>query len=130
KTVVSNVSLSIPKGKITSFIGPNGAGKSTLVSMMSRLIQKDEGEILIDGKEISAYKSDELAKKLSILKQTNHLNIRLTVRDLVGFGRFPYSRGRLTKHDQEIVEQSMAYMELSDLQDQYLDQLSGGQRQR
>lgn len=79
KTVVSNVSLSIPKGKITSFIGPNGAGKSTLVSMMSRLIQKDEGEILIDGKEISAYKSDELAKKLSILKQTNHLNIRLTV---------------------------------------------------
>ena len=130
KRVVNDVSLSIPKGKITSFIGPNGAGKSTLVSMMSRLIHKDEGEIWIDGKEISEYKSNDLAKKLSILKQTNHLNIRLTVRDLVSFGRFPYSQGRLNKQDQEIIEQSMAYMELEDMQDDYLDQLSGGQRQR
>lgn len=130
KTVVDNVSLTIPKGKITSFIGPNGAGKSTLVSMMSRLLSKDQGEVYIDGKEISEYKSNELAKKLSVLKQTNHLNIRLTVRDLVGFGRFPYSQGRLTKEDQAIIDQSLAYMELEDLADRYLDQLSGGQRQR
>src|SRR5690606_3012581 len=71
-----------------------------------------------------------LAKKLSVLKQTNHLNIRLSVHDLVGFGRFPYSQGRLTKEDEQIIEQSLAYMELEDLQHQYLDQLSGGQRQR
>ena len=130
KTVVDNVSLTIPKGKITSFIGPNGAGKSTLVSMMSRLISKDSGEIYIDGKEIGQYKSNELAKKLSVLKQTNHLNIRLTVRDLVSFGRFPYSQGRLTKEDHEVIDQSLAYMELEDMQHQYLDELSGGQRQR
>lgn len=130
KPVVNNVSLTIPRGKITSFIGPNGAGKSTLVSMMSRLLSKDKGEIYIDGQEISQYKSNDLAKKLSILKQTNHLNIRLSVRDLVGFGRFPYSQGRLTKEDEQVIEQSLAYMELEDLQHQYLDQLSGGQRQR
>ena len=130
KTVVDNVSFTIPKGKITSFIGPNGAGKSTLVSMMSRLISKDSGEIYIDGKEIGQYKSNELAKKLSVLKQTNHLNIRLTVRDLVSFGRFPYSQGRLTKEDHEVIDQSLAYMELEDMQHQYLDELSGGQRQR
>jgi len=130
KTVVDNVSLTIPKGKITSFIGPNGAGKSTLVSMMSRLLSKDQGEIHIDGMEIGEYKSHDLAKKLSILKQTNHLNIRLSVRDLVSFGRFPYSQGRLTKEDQDAIEQSLAYMELESMQHQYLDQLSGGQRQR
>lgn len=130
KAVVNDVSLTIPRGKITSFIGPNGAGKSTLVSMMSRLLSKDKGEIYIDGQEISQYKSNDLAKKLSILKQTNHLNIRLSVRDLVGFGRFPYSQGRLSKEDEQVIEQSLAYMELEELQHQYLDQLSGGQRQR
>lgn len=63
KFVVKGVSLKIPKQKITAFIGPNGAGKSTLLSMISRLIKKDEGEILIDGKEIGACKSNDLAKK-------------------------------------------------------------------
>jgi len=129
KNVVDNVSVEIAKGKITSFIGPNGAGKSTLLSMMSRLIAKDAGEIWIDGQEISRWKSNELAKRISILKQSNHINIRLTVRELVSFGRFPYSQGRLTREDWTHVEQAIQYMELGEIQDKYLDQLSGGQKQ-
>ncbi|MDH5162938.1 ABC transporter ATP-binding protein [Heyndrickxia oleronia] len=130
KSVVENVSLNIEKGKITSFIGPNGAGKSTLLSMMSRLISRDSGEILIDGKDISKCKSNLLAKKMSILKQSNHINIRLTVRELVSFGRFPYSQGKLTKEDWVYVDEAIAYMELEDIQHKFLDQLSGGQQQR
>lgn len=130
KTVVDNVSITIPTGKLTSFIGPNGAGKSTLLSIMSRLIDKDRGEVKIEGKEISRYKTDELARKISILKQSNHIAIRLTVKELVSFGRFPYSRGRLTREDWEHVKKAIRYMELEDLQDRYLDELSGGQRQR
>ncbi|MEC1373170.1 ABC transporter ATP-binding protein [Heyndrickxia oleronia] len=130
KSVVENVSLNIEKGKITSFIGPNGAGKSTLLSMMSRLISRDSGEILIDGQDISKCKSNLLAKKMSILKQSNHINIRLTVRELVSFGRFPYSQGKLTKEDWVYVDESIAYMELEDIQHKFLDQLSGGQQQR
>ena len=130
KNVVDNVSITIPTGKLTSLIGPNGAGKSTLLSIMSRLIDKDRGEVRIEGKEISQYKSDELAKKISILKQSNHIAIRLTVKELVSFGRFPYSRGRLTREDWEYVKEAIRYMELEDLQDCYLDELSGGQRQR
>lgn len=130
KYVVRDVSLKIGKGKITSFIGPNGAGKSTVLSIMSRLISKDAGEILIDGKEISQWKSNDLATKISILKQSNHINIRLTVRELVSFGRFPYSKGNLTKEDWEYVDEAITYMELTDMQHKYLDQLSGGQRQR
>lgn len=130
KTVVDNVSITIPTGKLTSFIGPNGAGKSTLLSIMSRLIDKDRGEVKIEGKEISRYKNDELARKISILKQSNHIAIRLTVKELVSFGRFPYSRGRLTREDWEHVKKAIRYMELEDLQDRYLDELSGGQRQR
>ncbi|WP_148358301.1 iron ABC transporter ATP-binding protein [Peribacillus simplex] len=130
KTVVEDVSIEIMKGKITSFIGPNGAGKSTVLSMISRLITRDSGEVLIDGKDMGKFKSNELAKKIAILKQANHINIRLTIRELVAFGRFPYSQGKLTKEDWEYVDEAIEYMELADMQDKFLDQLSGGQQQR
>ncbi|MDQ0246040.1 iron complex transport system ATP-binding protein [Bacillus fengqiuensis] len=130
KKVIDNVSVNIVKGKITSFIGPNGAGKSTLLSMISRLLAKDEGNIFIDGKEIGQCKSNDLAKKIAILKQSNHINIRLTIRELVSFGRFPYSQGNLTKEDWKYIDEAIAYMELEDIQHKYLDQLSGGQKQR
>ncbi|MGP4040628.1 iron ABC transporter ATP-binding protein [Gracilibacillus sp. D59] len=128
--VVDQVSVSVPKGKITSFIGPNGAGKSTLLSIVSRLITKDSGEVRIDDQEISSVKSNTLAKKIAILKQSNHLNVRLTVKELVSFGRFPYSQGRLTKEDRKFINDAIDYMELNDMQDKFLDQLSGGQKQR
>ncbi|MBM7646758.1 iron complex transport system ATP-binding protein [Scopulibacillus daqui] len=130
KNVVEDVSLKIEKGAITSFIGPNGAGKSTVLSIVARLIKKDSGEVYIDGKELIEWKSNELAKKVAILKQSNHINLRLTIRELVSFGRFPYSQGRLTKDDWEHVDQAIRYMALEDIQDKYLDQLSGGQQQR
>ncbi len=130
RKVVDRASVQLAKGKITSFIGPNGAGKSTLLSIVSRLIAKDEGEVRIEGKEIGEWKSNELAKKISILKQSNHVNLRLTVRELVSFGRFPYSQGRLTKEDQAFVDEAIRYMDLEDLQHKHLDELSGGQNQR
>src|SRR5690625_3465338 len=130
KKVIEDVSLNIEKGAITSFIGPNGAGKSTLISMISRLIAKDSGEITIDGKNIAKADSNDLSKKISILKQSNAVNLKLTVRELVSFGRFPYSKGRLKKKDWNKVEEAIDYMELREMQDKYLDELSGGQRQR
>ena len=130
KTVLEKTSLSIQKGRLTSFIGPNGAGKSTLLSIMSRLIKTDSGEITVDGQEIGACKSNDLAKKISILKQTNQINIRLTIKDLVSFGRFPYSQGKLTDEDWVHINQALSYMKLDELKDKYLDQLSGGQCQR
>ncbi|MEJ8777081.1 iron ABC transporter ATP-binding protein [Pseudogracilibacillus sp. ICA-222130] len=130
KKVIDDVSLTIPKGKITSFIGPNGAGKSTLISMVSRLIAKDEGIITIDGEDISKSKDSELARKISILKQSNSMNVKLTVRELISFGRFPYSKGNLKREDWKKVDEAIAYMELADIQHKFLDELSGGQRQR
>ncbi|TWM28275.1 putative siderophore transport system ATP-binding protein YusV [Bacillus paralicheniformis] len=130
QTVVHPTTLTIQKEMITSFIGPNGAGKSTLLSIISRLIGMDAGKVLIDGKEISAYKSNDLAKKISILKQSNQINIRLTVRELVSFGRFPYSQGRLSKEDWAYVDEAIDYMKLREIEHKHLDQLSGGQCQR
>jgi len=130
KAVVNQVSIDIVPGTITSFIGPNGAGKSTLLSMVSRLMNADTGEVLLDKQNIKKIKSGDLSKKISILKQSNFMNVRLTVKELVGFGRFPYSKGRLTDLDHEKVNEALKYMDLLDLEDSYLDELSGGQRQR
>lgn len=130
KTVLDDISVDIQKGTITSFIGPNGAGKSTLISLVSRLIAEDDGQIKVGGENIKEVKSEELAKKLSILKQSNAINMKLTVRELVSFGRFPYSKGRLKSDDWAKVEEAIDYMELRDMQHKYLDELSGGQRQR
>ncbi|WP_047980991.1 iron ABC transporter ATP-binding protein [Ornithinibacillus contaminans] len=130
KKVVDDVTLTIEKGTMTSFIGPNGAGKSTLISIITRLITKDEGNVEIDGQDVLATNSNELAKKISVLKQSNSINLKLTVRELVSFGRFPYSQGKLTKEDETKIDEAIDYMELGSMQDKFLDELSGGQRQR
>ncbi len=86
KRVVEDVTVDIQPGQITSFIGPNGAGKSTLLSMVSRLLDADTGEVLVDKNNVKGMKSGEFSKKVSILKQSNYMNVRLTVRELVSFG--------------------------------------------
>ena len=130
KFVVDDVSFNINKGKITSFIGPNGAGKSTVLSMISRIMSKDEGEVIIDGVPLEKWNDKELAKKVAILRQSNNINVRITIRELVSFGRFPHNEGRLTKEDDKYIDDAIEYMQLKDIENRYLDELSGGQRQR
>ena len=130
KAVVDEVSFEIPKGKVISLIGPNGAGKSTVMGVISRLIARDGGRVSFEGNDISRWKSKELAKRLAILTQSNNIQMKLTVEELVAFGRFPYSGGRLTEEDKRIVEQAITYMELNEFRDRFIDELSGGQRQR
>ncbi|MGO1590964.1 MAG: iron ABC transporter ATP-binding protein [Ancrocorticia sp.] len=127
---IGPVDLEIPQGGITALVGPNGAGKSTLLTMIGRLLGMDSGTIDVAGYDIASTKSRDLAKILSILRQENHFVTRLTVRQLVGFGRFPYSQGRLTAEDERIVSQAIDFLDLTELEGRYLDQLSGGQRQR
>ncbi|WP_205619450.1 ABC transporter ATP-binding protein [Ferrimonas senticii] len=130
KKVVSDVSFELPKGKLISFIGPNGAGKSTVLHMIARLLDRDSGRVEVDGIELGDWNSTELAKRLSILTQHNNVTMKLTVRELVAFGRFPHCGGKLTEDDKMMVEQAISYMELHDFADRHIDALSGGQRQR
>ena len=100
------------------------------MGMISRLILKDEGEIDFYDLDISKWNSKELAKKLAILTQANNIQMKLTVYELVAFGRFPYSKGKLNELDKEKIQDAIDYMELNDIKNQYIDELSGGQRQR
>lgn len=124
------MSLEIPAGGVTALVGPNGAGKSTLLTMIGRLLDIDEGTIRIGSYDVSSTKSKDLAHIVSILRQENHFITRLTVRQLVGFGRFPHSQGRLTRDDEQIISRYIDFLGLTELEGRYLDQLSGGQRQR
>lgn len=130
EVAIGPVSVEIPAGGITALVGPNGAGKSTILTMIGRLLDIDRGRIDVAGHDVVNSPSKAIAKILSILRQENHFVTRLTVRQLVGFGRFPYSRGRLTAKDERYISEAIDFLDLTELENRYLDQLSGGQRQR
>lgn len=130
KKVVENISLDIEKGKLMSLIGPNGAGKSTVISMVTRLMDKNSGDVLLEGENLFTKPDNELAKKISILKQSNNLDLNITVRELISFGRYPYCKGRLRPEDDEKIDEAIKYMGLYEFEDRMIDELSGGQRQR
>ena len=126
---IGPVNVEISSG-LTALVGPNGAGKSTLLTMIGRLLEADSGTVTIDGRDIATMPSREVSTMLAILRQDNHFVTRLTVRQLVAFGRFPYSRGRLTVRDERIVSEAIDFVNLTPLENRFLDELSGGQRQR
>ncbi|MDZ8202033.1 ATP-binding cassette domain-containing protein [Microbacterium sp. SSW1-59] len=127
---IGPVSAEIPAGGIIALVGPNGAGKSTVLTMMGRLLEPDTGSIEIGGLDVHTTPSKKIARTVSILRQENHFVTRLTVRQLVSFGRYPYSGGRLTQHDEDKISEAVDFLDLTDLEQRFLDELSGGQRQR
>ncbi len=127
---IGPVNIEFPKSGITSLIGANGAGKSTTLLMIGRLLDMDSGSIKVSEFDVANANSKDLAKIITILRQENHFITRLTVRQLVGFGRFPYTNGRITKEDEEIISKYIDFFGLEELENRYLDELSGGQRQR
>lgn len=128
--IIDDVTLQIPKGQVTALIGPNGAGKSTLLSLMARLIRPQSGKVMLDGDDLQTTAPQQLAKKLSVLRQENVISSRLTVRDLISFGRYPHHKGRSTADDLRHVEIAINALDLDDLAHRFLDELSGGQKQR
>lgn len=130
QTVLDDVTITLGDEGVTALIGPNGAGKSTMFGLIGRLLTPDAGTVAVDGTDVSTARSQDLAKILAVLRQDNHIAARLTVHDLVEFGRFPHSRGRLTVADRVQIDRAIAYLDLDGFRERFLDELSGGQRQR
>lgn len=128
--VIGESNLTIPEQGIISLIGPNGSGKSTTLLMIGRLLKMDQGVINVANYNVQTANSTDLAKIISILRQENYFITRLTVRQLVAFGRFPYSKGRLTIEDEAIISKYIDFFALQELEHKFLYELSGGQRQR
>ena len=129
QTVLDNIELSVEPGQIVTLIGPNGAGKTTLLMMIARLLEPSGGDILLEGRNVRDIATGDYARRVATLRQAPDFNLRLTVEELVAFGRFPYSRGALTREDQRVIDEAIAFLTLQPLRTAYLDELSGGQRQ-
>ncbi|GIO68897.1 ABC transporter ATP-binding protein [Paenibacillus sp. FSL M7-1455] len=132
RSIVKNLSVSIPDKKITAIIGSNGCGKSTLLKAITRIIPHQGGTVILDGEDIAKENTKLLAKKMAILPQTPESAAGLTVGELVSYGRFPYQKGfgRLTPRDVEVIDWALAETGTKDFKYRSVDTLSGGQRQR
>lgn len=130
--IVKDLSVEIPDKKITTIIGSNGCGKSTLLKAITRIISRQSGTVVLDGKDIAKENTKLLAKKMAILPQTPESTSGLTVGELVSYGRFPYQKGfgRLTKKDYEVIDWALEVTGTTDFKFRSIDALSGGQRQR
>lgn len=132
KTVASGLCGSICSGELTCLLGVNGIGKSTLLRTLSAFQPKLDGEIFILDKEISSYKDSDLSKLISVVL-TDKPDIRnMTVEEIVGLGRSPYTGfwGRLSDDDERIVEESLEKVKILGLRYRMLDRLSDGERQK
>lgn len=131
-SVIDDLTVSIPKNKITTIIGPNGCGKSTLIKTISRILKANKGTILLDGKAINTLDTREIAKQMAILPQTAESPGGLSVFELVSYGRFPYRKamGSLSKEDYKYINWAIQVTGLTDFSDRQISDMSGGQRQR
>ncbi|WZU02822.1 ATP-binding cassette domain-containing protein [Erysipelothrix sp. D19-032] len=93
---LDTLTLDIHPNKITAIVGENGSGKSTLLNILGRLQPASQGYVSVAHKDIHAYSHLEFAQKVGTLKQSNGINLRLTVKDLVCFGRYPHNQGKLS----------------------------------
>ncbi|MBQ9989647.1 MAG: ABC transporter ATP-binding protein [Lachnospiraceae bacterium] len=129
--LLKEVSVSFPRGKITTILGPNGCGKSTLLKVACNLMPATEGEVLLEGKRIREMKPKKVARQVALLSQS-HQPPEIEVADLVSYGRFPYRKyGQgITKEDKRHVEEAMERVNMADYRHRLVNKLSGGERQR
>jgi iron complex transport system ATP-binding protein len=131
-TILHDLNITIPAGRITALVGSNGCGKTTLLRVLARLLKPTKGAALLDGEEIARLPTRTVARRLGILPQSPIAPDGMTVRELVAQGRYPYQswRQQWSREDEQMVAKALQTMHLDDLADRLLDSLSGGQRQR
>lgn len=130
--VTDGVTASLYSGELTCLLGPNGAGKSTLLKTLSGFLPPLDGRIFIEGRELPDYSSGELAKVIGVVL-TERINLsNMSVEELVGMGRSPYTGffGSLSEHDREIIDEAIRLVNITGLRHRMIDTLSDGERQK
>ena len=132
RQVLAGVDFTVQDGSVTALLGPNGSGKSTLLKTLARTLAPEAGKVLLDGTDIHRQPTRAVAQRLGILPQSPSAPDGLTVRELVGLGRFPYQSlmRQWSRHDEAAVEEAMAVADVAAFAERPVDALSGGQRQR
>jgi iron complex transport system ATP-binding protein len=132
RSVVHDLDLEIPEGKVTAIVGPNGCGKSTLLRGISRLLRPTDGRVLLDGRDVHRMPTKQVARSMALLPQHPVVPEGITVGELVARGRHPH-HGLLrqwTRQDDEVVTEALELTGTYELVSREVAELSGGQRQR
>ena len=130
RELLSGVSATFESGQLHLIIGPNGAGKSTLIKLLARLTRPTSGAILYEGTDVNSTSEMVLAKKRAVLSQAIEVAFPLSVREVVMMGRYPHFGGRPGPADEELVDEMMAFVDVTEFADRNYQTLSGGERQR
>ncbi len=132
RIVSTALDVVIPDASFTVIVGANGCGKSTLLRALSRMITPTRGAAYLDGTDITAMRSKEVARRLGLLPQSPIAPDGITVADLVARGRHPHQRllRQWSREDDRVVADALEATGMRELADRYVDELSGGQRQR
>lgn len=130
--ILKDISLHIPKGKITTIMGANGCGKSTLFSLMTKNLTPQAGSIFLHGQNIQEMHLQNFARQVAIVHQYNSAADDITVERLVAFGRTPYMKmmGGTSEEDEKYIEWALKVTNMTEFRDREVSRLSGGQRQR
>jgi iron complex transport system ATP-binding protein len=128
KAVLTAIDLELKPGEVLGVLGPNGAGKSTLLGALCGELQPDQGQVLLDQRELAQWGGAQRAQRLAVLPQHSTLDFAFRVEEVVGMGRLPHQSGRV--RDDEIVLEALQAADAAHLQGRSYLALSGGERQR
>ncbi|MGW6139988.1 ABC transporter ATP-binding protein [Streptomyces sp. NPDC055140] len=132
RTVVHDLDLVVPDGRVTVIVGPNACGKSTTLRALGRLLKPRSGSVLLDGEALTKLPTKKIAQQIGLLPQTPVAPEAITVADLVARGRQPHQHWwqQWSDADERAVTEAMERTDVAALADRSVDELSGGQRQR
>lgn len=130
RPLIDRVSCAIVPGEILAVLGPNGAGKSTLIRSLAGELKPSSGEVTLNGRSLSNYPAEAVARQRAVLPQTSPLAFPFAVEEVVLMGRAPHVIGVESETDREIVRETMRRADVSHLAQQNYLTLSGGEKQR
>ena len=130
RTVLEDISLNVPQGKMVAVLGPNGCGKSTLIKTVCRIYPPRSGKIIVDDTDISNIPSRDFSKYIGYVPQKYVPSDYMQVLDAILIGRSPYMGWTYSKNDFEIANRAVELMGISDLIDKNVQDISGGQIQK
>ena len=131
RPILRDVSFSVMAGEFVALIGRNGAGKSTLLDVIAGLRDANEGEVLIEGRNLGAWPARDLARILVHLPQLTRADVAFSVEEIVSMGRYPHAVAWTeSAGDRQTVDTAMHRCGCSQFRNRRLSTLSGGERQR
>ena len=132
RDAVAGLTMDVPRGSFYALLGPNGSGKSTAMRLLLGALQPQAGEVRFEGKPVSEWSRRELARSIGVVSQQEEMPFPMTVRELVGLGRYPHLGAwhRESDADRAAVERALQRCELIDLVERPVSSLSGGELQR